>query len=100
MKRLILIFGLFVIFGCAGKTATNNGKTYEEIDSTYEYPYKEGGVYRKIIRKYKYGNNWHKHEYQIKTIDETHYIGYLINEYKDTMEIKYINTVDFPRREE
>lgn len=95
MKKLLLL--LIILVASIGCNHQKFSKLYEEtiieMDSLNEY-----GVYRKIIRNYTY--TYEDTFYHVQTIDSTHYMGVFTNEFGDTIQINFIDTANFPKREE
>lgn len=98
MKKLIVIFTVSLLFiGCGFSNQNKDQQTYYEEEIDYDTLF-QGYIYRKVIRHYNYRYN--VDSYYTKSIDSTHYMGIHINEYGDTTEIDYIDTINFSKREE
>lgn len=129
MKRIALLLSVSLLIGCAdnkqaGKTVPEDEAVYEDslidcLDSVpqkgaveeviIEYPdssceYKHHGLYKKVFRKYAY-------IYHDSTLCTVYYnrnqktgkglwIEAWVNEYGDTVCIKYTRLDNYPRRED
>lgn len=94
MKRLLYILVVLFAVCCSG-----NGGKYKEEVIEYDTLY-DGSIYRQIIRHYNYSYDKDKNAYYMETIDSLCFKGIHVNEYGDTVQIDYVNTINFPRREE
>ena len=104
MKKLVVILILSIsIIGCTGQHKIKQEKhtllkeiviNYSKEDSNYIYY----GYYKEVRRIYNYQ---YKDSFMYSyTLDSNHHVNAFYNEYGDTIHKIYVDTTNYPRREE
>ena len=96
-KLIFILITLLSVLGCKRQSPESYKEVITEYDSAHE-EYKLYGKYRRV--DIYNGRAYRDSFYHQLYIDDNHYMVYYLNEFGDTITKIFIDTTNYPRREE